>query len=293
MSHPDDRPRRPVSDKKLAANRANARKSTGPRTAEGKARSSMNSILHAWTVKQAVTADENPHRFVMFAKLIRADLRPQNFTQALLVERVIDLMWKMQRARDAQHDYVCDSMGETLHLIEVGMEHDIPKEPDDFDSLRGSRILLDSVRKPGGEAGAYLRLDTYAERLQRALVSVLRRLRQEQDRTGEGEPPADREFTVAALRRAARDAGKGDDLGGEDLPGDDAEDGADAESLSEATAGAAPESVGAAATPAPLDACEQSGARADDPPEKIIAGDEPTGGGEAADFPGIADPSLN
>lgn len=39
---PDSPPRRPLSDARLAANRANAQKSTGPRTDEGKARCSRN-----------------------------------------------------------------------------------------------------------------------------------------------------------------------------------------------------------------------------------------------------------
>src|SRR5215831_4052721 len=38
--------RSPLSPKELAARRGNARKSTGPRTAEGKARVSLNRLLH-------------------------------------------------------------------------------------------------------------------------------------------------------------------------------------------------------------------------------------------------------
>jgi hypothetical protein len=42
-------PHRPVSPKRLAANRANAAKSTGPRTPEGKARSAQNARKHIFT----------------------------------------------------------------------------------------------------------------------------------------------------------------------------------------------------------------------------------------------------
>jgi len=38
-----------VSDARIAANRANALKSTGPRTAEGKERSRCNALKHGMT----------------------------------------------------------------------------------------------------------------------------------------------------------------------------------------------------------------------------------------------------
>src|ERR1035437_9715121 len=43
------RTKQPVSDKQLAANRANAARSTGPRSPEGKSRSAQNTRKHGFT----------------------------------------------------------------------------------------------------------------------------------------------------------------------------------------------------------------------------------------------------
>lgn len=52
-----------VSEKQLLANRANARRNTGPTTGAGKARASDNSVKHGLTAKRLVIADEDPVQF--------------------------------------------------------------------------------------------------------------------------------------------------------------------------------------------------------------------------------------
>ncbi len=49
----------PISDKQFAANRANAKKSTGPKTPEGKNRSRMNGFKHGFTGHATVTTEED------------------------------------------------------------------------------------------------------------------------------------------------------------------------------------------------------------------------------------------
>jgi hypothetical protein len=49
---------RPISKQKLAANRRNARRSTGPRTAEGKARSRRNALRHGLLCESVLFGSE-------------------------------------------------------------------------------------------------------------------------------------------------------------------------------------------------------------------------------------------
>ena len=64
-----------ASESQIAANRANAQKSTGPRTAEGKARSSQNAVKHGLTAKEGpVLPGEDPAEFETFVEALFEDI---------------------------------------------------------------------------------------------------------------------------------------------------------------------------------------------------------------------------
>src|SRR3954471_20417487 len=71
------RPRRPLSEKKLAANRANAKKSTGPRTAAGKSRSRFNAVRHGLTASVGLLPGEDGAALHDLSAAVHADLRPR------------------------------------------------------------------------------------------------------------------------------------------------------------------------------------------------------------------------
>ncbi len=60
-----------VSEKRLAANRRNALRSTGPRTSEGKARSRLNAIKHG--LSASIPALVESGRFAGLARALGAD----------------------------------------------------------------------------------------------------------------------------------------------------------------------------------------------------------------------------
>jgi hypothetical protein len=117
MSESEDRPRREVSERKRAANRANARKSTGPRTAAGKVRVSLNALTHGMTAHACVLPLENRDHFEKFASALRADLGPVGFLQTLMAERLVELAWKLRRAAKAQCRHAGNRLGDDLHAL--------------------------------------------------------------------------------------------------------------------------------------------------------------------------------
>ena len=87
------------SERKIAANRANARRSTGPNSAGGKAAAKHNALRHGLTSKEVVLDNEDPAAF----EALRADLmnayRPADAAESTLVEEVAVCFWRLKRAR--------------------------------------------------------------------------------------------------------------------------------------------------------------------------------------------------
>jgi hypothetical protein len=62
----------------IAANRRNALKSTGPRTAAGKAVSCRNALRHGMTARATVVLGEDPQDFQRFRSELTAALAPRD-----------------------------------------------------------------------------------------------------------------------------------------------------------------------------------------------------------------------
>jgi hypothetical protein len=86
-----------TSKRQLAANRANARRSTGPKTKAGKARSARNSLTHGLTSRQIVIGDEDPKKFEELREGLERDFKPTTTVQSELVERLAGLLWRLRR----------------------------------------------------------------------------------------------------------------------------------------------------------------------------------------------------
>ena len=85
------------TEKQKKANRENAKKSTGPRTPEGKARSSQNALKHGLLARDAVMADEDPAEYDRQLQILEENLFPKNAIEFELVLQIADSRWRLRR----------------------------------------------------------------------------------------------------------------------------------------------------------------------------------------------------
>ena len=90
----------------VAANKANARKSTGPRTELGRSHSSRNAGKHLVYAKVAAHSmkelGEDPAEFEKLRESLRCTFQPQDGFEEMLVEDMIVTRWRLGRARRAE-----------------------------------------------------------------------------------------------------------------------------------------------------------------------------------------------
>ncbi|MCU0915713.1 MAG: hypothetical protein MUC88_14290 [Planctomycetes bacterium] len=91
-----------TSAAQVQANRANAQKSTGPRTPEGKAIVARNAVQHGLLAWQVVTAGEGPGEFEFYRNQMLGELAPVGRVEMALAQRVVHLSWRLQRAERLQ-----------------------------------------------------------------------------------------------------------------------------------------------------------------------------------------------
>jgi hypothetical protein len=87
------------SEARQTANLANARLSTGPRTDDGKARSSQNARKHGLTAAQLVIAAEDREEFEELLAQFQTDIQPQGALQQMLFDQLVAAAWNLRRIR--------------------------------------------------------------------------------------------------------------------------------------------------------------------------------------------------
>lgn len=86
-----------ASDAQKKANRANAARSTGPRTAKGKARSALNGLIHGGAAFTPLLPDENRAAYYALRAAYFDHFRPDDEIASFLVARLALDAWRLHR----------------------------------------------------------------------------------------------------------------------------------------------------------------------------------------------------
>jgi hypothetical protein len=156
----------------VTANRANARKSTGPKTPAGKAVAARNATRHAILQGNLLaTQDEDAGALEALREAFLSELAPAGALEAALVERITGAVWRLRRVQAA----------------EVGMydaENDILIRREWEPGNVASRIFV-------GLRDTFALLSRYETALERSLYGALHELQRLQAarRSGADTPP--------------------------------------------------------------------------------------------------------
>ena len=200
---------KPISRRKLRANRRNARKSTGPRTAAGKARSCRNAETHRVFCSCLVLNGESQSMMHAIRDGLLDSLRPQNVMELAIVDRIVQAQWRLNRCQESErmmHESIADyartssyKQAERLqrkHQVfsfeELEAECD-KNDPDDQRLLEHLKHLINGANlkempasvtlaislnaAPGGPDAGLDRLSRYEQRLEGTINRSLRQLK--------------------------------------------------------------------------------------------------------------------
>ena len=91
---------------KIAANRANAQKSTGPKTPAGRNVSSLNALKHGILSREAMVRgrciQEDDFEFDALHQRLWHDFSPAGALEEMLVDQIVTAHWRLRRALKAE-----------------------------------------------------------------------------------------------------------------------------------------------------------------------------------------------
>jgi hypothetical protein len=154
-----------ISEKQLAANRANAKKSTGPKTPGGKHNSSRNALTHGLLSKSILVPGESEDRFLELLRQHINEWQPATPTAYAYVETAVVCLWRLRRGWQFQ---TASLAHEQRALAETNSHEDPPTQ---------GMLALRELDQPPRSQEALTRCETRIDRTYNRAINALIRLR--------------------------------------------------------------------------------------------------------------------
>jgi len=192
----------------ILANRRNARKSTGPRTPQGKAAVAQNAAKHGLTAVLDVIFAESQSEFHRYRLRMLADLVPVGPMESMLAQRIVSLSWRLKRTGRIQNQTI-DALNapktpSPLAKLTQSLLYKGQLPPQDVPSTANGNLALGRMAiKDFSNARVLERLLMYERRIENSLYRTIIELqRLHLIRKLDPVSPVDEETDYAALLAA-------------------------------------------------------------------------------------------
>jgi hypothetical protein len=153
-----------ISEAQLRANRQNTQNSSGPKTDEGKKRSSLNATRHGLLAQTLHLPEEDMAAYQEFTAAYVKDLKPVGAVETQLAQACADLQFRLNRIAAAEHNLF--AIGHTEHgdLWETG-------HPESHTALAFAETIRNSP-------DPLKTLSLYEQRISRRFLQTMKQLRE-------------------------------------------------------------------------------------------------------------------
>ena len=114
-----------MSKNRTMINRSNAKLSTGPKSAEGKTKSSMNALRHGLTSQVVVMPTEDLILYLDHTQTFHDEYQPQGPTETHLTQTLADCAWRLNRARALENNLLTIGLTSKAHRQDQDNHHEI------------------------------------------------------------------------------------------------------------------------------------------------------------------------
>jgi hypothetical protein len=134
--------KRLISERQLRANRANAQKSTGPKTQEGKQRSRLNGLRHGITGQVSIMTDENRAAHYAFCNPIIARLAADGPLEMQLAHLIAQDHWRLNRIQSIEDGLYVLGQCRPVNQVDSGAPQADVALAESMTFMRQSREIL-------------------------------------------------------------------------------------------------------------------------------------------------------
>ncbi len=166
-----------ATPQQIQANRANARRSTGPRTPKGKAASAANALKHGLCAQRTVLPAENIEEFQALVAEYEQQFQPATAVERTLIRQLADTEWRMRRVPRLEAAVLAEQLQEARRYF-AACPGRLPAEP----ALAETCVLGRAVSYDACKGDALTKLSRYETRLSQRYFKALDHLQKAQDR---------------------------------------------------------------------------------------------------------------